>query len=97
MGNQSRDLLLGMFALLALLLVQRAASESMMTGPEPPPRLATLERSIADIFERVSPSVVQISTITADRSNSGINIGSGFAHPLAGNAIIHLDREVRTA
>jgi S1-C subfamily serine protease len=80
-----RLLLLGIVVLLGL-LVARALDDPLtsISGNG----LATLERSIVELFERVSPSVVQVSTIAgADPSSSSINIGSGFVWDGAGNMV----------
>ena len=50
--------------------------------------LAEIERATINLFERVSPSVVEITVITnGDASTSTIKTGSGFFWDFAGNIV----------
>ena len=79
------------FGLLAILIGERNVADS--TSAPHPIELrfspGDLERSIIDIFEHVSPSVVQITTVIGadDPSKSSINVGSGFVWDTSGNVV----------
>jgi 2-alkenal reductase len=78
--------LLGIVLLASVLLGKLAFNDRLISDSGD--GLGTLERSIVLLFERVSPSVVQVSTITGtDASSSSITIGSGFVWDQAGNMV----------
>jgi S1-C subfamily serine protease len=56
---------------------------------EPGSSLAGIERTTVELFERVAPSVVEITTVTkaSDGSSSRIDVGSGFFWDAAGNIV----------
>jgi 2-alkenal reductase len=74
----TRILLVGIFVLLAA-IAARLYIEHPLLSP-----LSDSERSIVEIFERVSPSVVRVSTITGAND---IGIGSGFIWDASGNIV----------
>ena len=82
--------LFGIVALLALIAVQFHVKHSRLAASdEARTRLSGIEQSTIELFERVSPSVVQVSTITGadDPSKSNINIGSAFVWDALGNIV----------
>lgn len=86
MTHRARLIVLGIVVFVGVLLGERFLNNPLISVPGNRP--ATLEQSIVELFERVSPSVVQVSTIAgANSSSSRINIGSGFVWDRAGNMV----------
>lgn len=92
--HATRLLLAAMLVLLTVVAVQRHAAEPLLAtstprAGEPSDILNEIERALVGIFERVSPSVVRISTIAkgGEASEAGIKIGSGFIWDSAGNIV----------
>lgn len=90
----TRRLLIAILVLLTITLVQQHITQplratSVRPAAEPSNALGELERSIVGLFERVSPSVVQVSTITKtdDPLGFSIKVGSGFLWDSAGNTV----------
>jgi S1-C subfamily serine protease len=90
----TRLLVAAVLALLAVVVVQREASPPLHATftdrtNEPSDTLKEIERSLTTLFERVSPSVVRISTIAnaGDPAEAGVRIGSGFLWDSAGHIV----------
>jgi 2-alkenal reductase len=84
--RSTRLVLLAIVVSVVAFLFKTAVSDLLISGSGN--GLATVERSIVDLFNRASPSVVQVTTITGgDPSTSGINIGSGFVWDRAVNFV----------
>jgi 2-alkenal reductase len=93
-GWATRLLLAAVVALVALIVVQRQVTPpSLATSTdaknEPSDLIKEIERSLTTLFERVSPSVVRISTIAkgGDPKEAGVRIGSGFVWDAAGHIV----------
>jgi S1-C subfamily serine protease len=98
MGDRSlRFALIALLALLVVSVVQPHLTRLLPTDSGPRPvaargDLSEAERSIIDLFERVSPSVVQVvgragGSNMFDEDNSGVQSGSGFVWDVAGNIV----------
>ena len=74
----TRILLVGIFVLLVAIAARLHIDHPLLSP------LSDSERSIVEIFERVSPSVVRVSTITGAND---IGIGSGFIWDASGNIV----------
>jgi len=84
-------------ALLALSVAQPYVTRLLLTDTAPRPiaargDLSDAEQSIIDLFERVSPSVVQVvgrqgGRNMFDEDNSGVQSGTGFVWDGAGNIV----------
>lgn len=92
--RSTRLMLIAVLVLLAVMVVQRQMPAPLLatstgTTSERPDVLRDVERSLTALFERVSPSVVRVSTIakSGDPFESGIRIGSGFLWDSAGNIV----------
>jgi S1-C subfamily serine protease len=70
-------------------ITQPLRATSAIGSAEPSNAIEEMERLIATLFERASPSVVQISTITKSEEPMGasIKVGSGFVWDTAGNIV----------
>jgi 2-alkenal reductase len=99
-GRFFRFALITLLALLVLSVVQPYVTRLMLNGSLPRPAvtargdLSEAERSIIDLFERVSPSVVQVvgraggsNTFDEDNSGGGVQSGTGFVWDGAGNIV----------
>jgi S1-C subfamily serine protease len=92
-------LLLGIFVLLAVMISQPYIERQLYSAVtsraiEPRGTLADFEQSAIDIFERVSPSVVQVAgrSDTSDLSTTeaeepGVKTGTGFLWDPAGDVV----------
>ena len=99
---------LAVFGILAVLIGPTArpyVEDRILTAFSPgsiAPRgsVAEIERSTIELFERVSPSVVEITTITIgdDSSKSGSKTGSGFFWDASGNIVTnaHVVQDARS-
>jgi 2-alkenal reductase len=78
------SLLLGLTAIHSSL---SAASDACVIGSSA--CLAAIERSIVELFEKASPSVVQIAALTGikDPSKFAISLGAGFVWDSAGHIV----------
>lgn len=95
----TRFLLLGIIALLAIWVAQPYIERQLLSATtpraiEPRGSLSDIERSTIDIFERVSPSVVQVAGKTgvddlskAEAEETGVKTGTGFLWDSAGNVV----------
>lgn len=95
----NRFLLLGIFVLLAVLVAQPYIERQLFSAVtpraiEPRGTLADVERSTTELFDRVSPSVVQVvgKTGAGDLSNpegedAGIKTGTGFIWDSVGHVV----------
>jgi S1-C subfamily serine protease len=90
----TRLLLVAVLALLAVVVIQRQMTRPLLATStdrtnEPSDVLKEIERSLTTLFERVSPSVVRISTIarSGDPKEAGVRIGSGFLWDSAGHIV----------
>jgi 2-alkenal reductase len=89
-----RVVLLGILLSLAIISAQLHLNHSLFAAAdpsflEPRTRLVDIEQLIVELFEKASPSVVQVSTISGadEPSNSSIKIGSGFVWDTSGNVV----------
>ena len=96
---------LAVLASTALAVAQLADGSSSFAASIPRPVesgacLADIERSVVELFERVSPSVTQIAAFTSVDDPAGFEsrIGSGFIWDTAGNIVTneHVVRGART-
>jgi 2-alkenal reductase len=90
----TRLFLAAVFALVAVVVIQRQMTRPLFATStdrtnEPSDVLKEIERSLTTLFERVSPSVVRISTIarSGDPKEAGVRIGSGFVWDSAGHIV----------
>jgi len=93
-GWSTRLLLAAVFALVAVVVIQRQMTlPSLATSTDrtnvPSDVLREIEHSLTTLFERVSPSVVRISTIAkdGDTMEAGVRIGSGFLWDSGGHIV----------
>jgi 2-alkenal reductase len=93
-GWSRRLLLAAVLALVAVIVIQRHVTRPLLatstdTRNEPSSLLKEIERSLTALFERVSPSVVRISTIakSGDPKEAGVRIGSGFFWDSVGHIV----------
>jgi 2-alkenal reductase len=93
MARWSRRLfLVAVLTLVAVILIQHQARSPLLatsTDRRTSEVLEEIERSLTTLFERVSPSVVRISTIAQGRdpTEAGVRIGSGFLWDPAGHIV----------
>src|SRR5579859_2798200 len=96
-GRLIRFVIIVLAALFAGLLAQSYVARLPGSAPAPRPvaargDLSDAEKSIIDLFERVSPSVVQVVARQdggdmVDEDSSGVQSGTGFVWDEAGNIV----------
>ena len=93
-GWSTRLLWVAVIALATVVLVQRQVTSRLLATSavrtnEPADIIKLIERSLSTLFERVSPSVLRISTIakSSDPNEAGVRIGSGFLWDSAGHLV----------
>jgi S1-C subfamily serine protease len=96
-GRFFRLALIAVLALLALSVAQPYVTRLLLTDTAPRPvaargDLSEAEQSIIELFERVSPSVVQVvgrqgGRNLFDEDNAGVQSGTGFVWDGAGNIV----------
>jgi 2-alkenal reductase len=92
-----RFALIAVLALLAVSVAQPYVTRLLLTDTAPRPvtargDLSEAEQSIIELFERVSPSVVQVvgrqrGRNVFDEDNNGVQSGTGFVWDAAGNIV----------
>jgi S1-C subfamily serine protease len=92
-----RFALIAVLALLAVSMVQPYVTRLLLTDTAPQPvtargDLSEAEQSIIEVFERVSPSVVQVvgrqgGRNMFDEDNNGVQSGTGFVWDAAGDIV----------
>ncbi len=90
----NRFLLLGIFVLLAVLVARPYISAVTPRAIEPRGNLADIERSTIALFDRVSPSVVQVAAKAGaddlskpEGEETGVKTGTGFIWDSAGHVV----------
>jgi S1-C subfamily serine protease len=89
----TRLLWVAVLALVTVLIQRQVTPPLLATSTdrtnEPSDVLKEIERSLTTLFDRVSPSVVRISTIarSGDPKEAGVRIGSGFLWDSAGHVV----------
>jgi 2-alkenal reductase len=93
-GWSKRLLLAAVLALIAVIVIQRhvsVPSDSTWANRAntPSTALKEIQEEVSTLFERVSPSVVRVSTIAkiGDAMEEGVRIGSGFFWDSAGHIV----------
>jgi 2-alkenal reductase len=93
-GWSTRLLWVVVLALAAFVVTQRQVTSPLLAtstdqANEPADIIGKIERSLSTLFERVSPSVVRISTIanSGEPNEAGVRIGSGFIWDEAGHIV----------
>lgn len=93
-GWSARLLFAAVLALVAVIVIQRQVTPPLLATStdrtnERSDIIKEIERSLTTLFERVSPSVVRISTIAkgGDPKEAGVRIGSGFLWDSAGHIV----------
>jgi 2-alkenal reductase len=92
-GWSTRLLWVVVLAQVAFDVTQRQVTSPLLAtskdqANEPADIIKEIERSLSTLFERVSPSVVRISTIRGgDPDEAGVRIGSGFVWDSAGHVV----------
>ena len=90
----ARLLFAAVLVLVAVMVIQRQVTRPLLATStdrtnERPDIIKEIERSLTTLFERVSPSVVRISTIAkaGEQEEAGVRIGSGFLWDSAGHIV----------
>jgi 2-alkenal reductase len=93
-GWSTRLLWVAVLALAGVVIIQRQATPPLLATSagrtnEPIDFIKEIERSLTTLFDRVSPSVVRISTIakSGDPPEAGVRIGSGFFWDATGHIV----------
>jgi S1-C subfamily serine protease len=93
-GWSTRLLWVAVLALVAVVVIQRQMTPPLLATSsdrtnERADIIKEIERSLTTLSERISPSVVRISTIakSGDPNESGVKIGSGFLWDSAGHIV----------